>query len=154
MSLGELGKLLGPLVRAVTSSNKQQLTSMETLVKETQQQIMLNKGGDYVSKITMKENGKVKKDPMGKPMMVPIKSWFNNEGQFKPTPSNVTFFGTKENPDENSLYIGDNDKGKVLDLFLNDVQNGDYQEHFSHWEAKVEKRKSNFKHTQKILNDR
>ena len=154
MSLGELGKLLGPLVKTVTSHNKQQLTAMETLVKETQQQIKLNKGGGDVPKNAVKENGKVKKDPMGKPMMVPIKSWFNNENQFKPTPSNVTFFGTKENPDENSLYIGDNDKGKVLDLFLKDVQNGNYKEHFKHWETKVEKRRNNFKQTQKILKDR
>ena len=58
---------------------------MEKLVKETQQQIKLNEGGGDVSKTVIRENGKVKRDPMGKPVMAPIKSWFNNENQFKQT---------------------------------------------------------------------
>ncbi len=154
MSLGELGNLLGPLVKTVRSSNKQQLTLMETLVKEIQQQIKLNKGGSDVPKTTIRENGMVKRDPMGKPMMVPIKSWFNDEDQFKPTPSNVAFFGTAENPEENGFHIGKHDKGMILDLFLKGVLNGDYKDHFTHWETKIEKRNNNFRKTQKVLRDR
>ena len=132
-----LDSLLGPRVKTVTSSNKPQLSPKELLVKETEDQIRLQKGGDGVPKTTMKENGKVKKDPNGKTLMVPIKSWFNDKSnQFKPTPSNVTFL----QGEDNCYDVGDSDRGQILEMFLKGVKDGSFDNDLKGWSEKIEKR--------------
>ena len=138
-----LDSLLGPRVKTITSSNKPQLSPKELLIKETEDQIRLQKGGDGVPKTTMKENGKVVKDTdkssptYGKTLMVPIKSWFNDKSnQFKPTPSNVTFLqGT-----DNCYDIGNTDRGQILEMFLKGVKDGSFDEDLKGWDEKIQLR--------------
>ena len=132
-----LEELLGGRRKSITANTKETLTPKESVLKEIDNQIRLNKGGSDVPTTSMKVDGKIVKDENGKTKLVPIKSWFNSRtNQFKPTPLGITFF----KGDTNAFDVGDSDKGEVLKVFKNCIEDGTYQEDLEHWDKRCQKR--------------
>jgi len=127
--MGPLEKLLGERVKTITKYNKPKLTPKEVLSKEIGDQIKLL--GDNPPTVRRKVGTEMKS--------VPIKSWFTDNNQFKPTPSNITFFGEGEN----AYDIGDQKKEDILNAFKKGCEGGFYQTEFDDWLKRVEIRNSN-----------
>ena len=133
-----LENLLGGRVTTKTSVNKEKLSHKDSVLKEIENQIKLEDGTNP-PKVSRKKNGKVMKDSNGDTIMVPIKSWFNdNTGQFKPTPNGMTFFGG----DLNSFEIGSTPKMKVLEVFKESISNGTYDDEVKDWGKRCDDRNS------------
>lgn len=127
--MGPLEQLLGQRVKTITKYNKPKLTPKEMLSKDIEDQIKLL--GDNPPTVRRKVGGEMKS--------VPIKSWFTDNNQFKPTPSNITFFGDGEN----AYDIGDHKKEDILNAFKKGFEDGSYQTEFNGWLERVEQRNSN-----------
>jgi hypothetical protein len=127
--MGPLEKLLGQRVKTITKYNKPKLTPKEILSKDIEDQIKLL--GNNPPTVRRKVDGEMKS--------VPIKSWFTDNNQFKPTPSNITFFGDGKN----AYDIGDNKKEDILNAFKEGFEGGSYKTEFDDWLKRVEQRNSN-----------
>ncbi|MDG2187707.1 MAG: hypothetical protein P8K09_05545 [Hyphomicrobiales bacterium] len=141
-----LEKLLGPRVKTKVSRNKEQLSPKETLLKEIDDQILLIIGKNPPKKY-MKKSGRICKHKDGTPKMRPIKSWFSDENQFKPTPLGITFL----QGDRNCYDIGHYDKLEILNNFKDEVSRGSYRDDLSKWNELCEKRNSIIKKSKKIV---
>ena len=131
-----LESLLGNRVKTVVSSNKEKLSHKDSVLEEIKKQIQLEDGKNPPM-VSKKQGGKVMKDSKGETVMVPIKSWFNdNTGQFKPTPNGMTFF----KGDENSFTIGTVSKMKILEVFQESVKNDTYKDDLDDWGKRCDTR--------------
>ncbi len=127
--MGPLEHLLGQRVKTITKYNKPKLTPKEILSKDIEDQIKLL--GYHPPTVRRKVDGKMKS--------APIKSWFTDYNQFKPTPSNITFFGDGEN----AYDIGDHKREDILNAFKWGFEGGSYQTEFDGWLKRVEQKNSN-----------
>ena len=79
--------------------------------------------------------------------MRPIKSWFSDEDQFKPTPLGITFL----QGDKNCYNIGQYDKLEILTNFKDEVSIGSYGDDLLKWHELCEKRNNTIRKSKKKL---
>lgn len=142
-----LEKLLGPRVKTKVPSNKASLSPKETLLKEINDQVLLLVGKNPPMKY-MKKTGRICKKKDGSPKMRPIKSWFSDENQFKPTPLGITFL----QGDKNCYDVGQHDKLEILTNFKDAVSDDFYSGDLLKWYELCEKRNNTIRKSKKIEN--
>lgn len=141
-----LEKLLGPRVKTKVPSDKASRSPKETLLKEIDDQISLLIGRNPPMKY-LKKTGKICKKKDGSPKMRPIKSWFSDENQFKPTPLGITFL----QGDENCYDIGQYDKLEILTTFKDAISNDSYSSDLLKWYELCEKRNNTIRKSKQKL---
>jgi hypothetical protein len=141
-----LEKLLGPRVKTKVPSNKSAMSPKEILLKEIDDQVLLLVGKNPPMKY-MKKTGRICKKKDGTPKMRPIKSWFSDEDQFKPTPLGITFL----QGDKNCYNIGQYDKLEILTNFKDEVSIGSYDDDLLKWYELCEKRNNTIRKSKKKL---
>jgi hypothetical protein len=121
------------LEKRKTSSNTEKLSPMDKLISDIDDQIKLTDSNKVSPQVSVKENGKVKKNEKNETVMKDIKSWFDDKGQFTPTPSGMNFFDIDG---LNSIGVGDvNESQKlgILNEFREGIKNGDMKDNFDDW---------------------
>jgi hypothetical protein len=141
-----LEKLLGPRVKTKVPSNKAAMSPKEILLKEIDDQVLLLVGKNPPMKY-MKKTGRICKKKDGTPKMRPIKSWFSDEDQFKPTPLGITFL----QGDKNCYDVGQYDKLEILTNFKDEVSIGSYGDDLLKWHELCEKRNNTIRKSKKKL---
>lgn len=133
------------LQKRKTSSNTEKLSPMEKLISDIDDQIKLTdptKKSPQVSVKTKTDDGRtvVKKNDKNETITKDIKSWFDDKGQFTPTPSGMNFF---DKDGLNSIGVGDvseTQKLEILNEFKSSIEKGEMKDHFDDWCERNKKR--------------